>query len=1356
MFSAQHGSPSLFGKTEVAHFGAFIKLIRHRHGLRQLDVLAHLPGWTQATYSRLETGEVAPAFDQLALIYQALRLAGVQWTVADRQQFLALARQRIEAKRTYQERKTDQEWDVLRLTLSREGPLLHGQERPAQKEKPVVPDPRWLETRHLVGREDWLASVITSLQGPLAKKLVVLQGPIGIGKSSELHRIALHMLSGEDPRPVVILCELPIEEQPIEPESMLDVLLGTILAELGFAEVFASLSSLDARMSFVFRCLEKTARPCMLLLDNAEHLLDEQGQLAGCWERFLATLLRRQHRASLVIATREWPGWFGGERVFVVERSVPPLSTETGALLLQQLGLSSIPPVYLQQASEAVGGVPLCLEWVATLVQEPWWLDHWEEEDMREGSAEDPITQRLVRLLEDAALFDGPITSKLTPLLDRILAKRLSPEATQVLQTLALARIPLGKPALQRICPRPRLLKELEAASLLMAYKQRIQVLPMVASIIRSRLSAEQSHALETELIEAYLRWLHEGKADQHELGVLIAELTMLYLKQHRLLDAAQLLIRYGWLSFNRGYGPRLARFSIQIMEGFDWHTTREDEYGGLLLYYFLSPYLGKSVDTTQKFVDYQHLYNAVINKEVVFSPLTESHITNNLILHYMNRLQFEEAYSLLKVSCTQSHLSPLADVELQASLLDKQAWLFGKWCEYIQEQGNSQKAKVVREQAISLWKECIQLLSTREEKSSAKGSLLKRRLARAFNNLAYHLYRNGQFEEALSVVEQAILLREQGYAEIFGLATSYSQKSEILVELGRFREALLFDEKALTEIQKWAGTGHTLSQEEEWIYWVNRGRLYLRLGKVDEAEQLLREALPHIRPRRSVYRMFAENSLNEIDQWRSHTTSSSYQLDWRWIRQLRELVAYDAYWWWAHAGPFTEEELQQWHQFSTPNPAEPTRDKLATLIAQSRERELATALAERREPRLWYPALDIEDVRRRLTALHHLHTTIAQQEPNAIVRRLYLEKIEEECAFLELIQATQEGSNERFRHYSWQVYPEPTREELAYALARVCKVIQQGMQKPETEAMSRQLQHMVRDHLQVMPHLLPDVAPEEYAQENKETVRLMSAQGAKRFFEAALQESGYEGWQVVIDKASSTRVESGLRRIILADGPISVERVRHYLIHELGGHVARSIAGERSALGLLGVGTKNYSTTEEGLALYQERELAKRDGYPFSDWGAILGTLSTGLASGVMTPPQSFFELCNFLETFFLLRRLLKQQDQERTLAQKHARKTALANCLRTFRGVPHLEEKGSCLTKDVIYLRGLWQVEQAVAQDAAILQQLTVGKVALEYLPDLQELGLVASPSPLAKLASATELDTYILSFEDGSYAR
>jgi hypothetical protein len=97
-----------------------------------------------------------------------------------------------------------------------------------------------------------------------------------------------------------------------------------------------------------------------------------------------------------------------------------------------------------------------------------------------------------------------------------------------------------------------------------------------------------------------------------------------------------------------------------------------------------------------------------------------------------------------------------------------------------------------------------------------------------------------------------------------------------------------------------------------------------------------------------------------------------------------------------------------------------------------------------------------------------------------------------------------------------------------------------------------------------------------------------------------------------------------------------------------------------------------------------------------------------------------------------------------------KKARKLAFMHCLRTYRGVPNLEQAGVCLTGDALYLRGLWKIEGAVVEDETVLDRLVVGVVALEQLPDLQELGIIASPQPLLKLANAPNLRKYIQSLQ------
>jgi tetratricopeptide (TPR) repeat protein len=1345
------------------HFGAFLKSLRGRHSLRQLQVLAHLPGWTQANYSRMESSEIAPAFDQLVPIYTALCEAGVQLTPPDRQQFLLLARQRIEIKKTCREIKSDHAWDTLRVALSQFDHTSSANETPLPHQDRLLSRPNLMETRHLLGRADWLASVITSMAGRLPKKLIVLQGPTGIGKSSELHRLAQHFLAA-DPRLHLVFCVLPnVEERP-EPENALDQLLGSLLVEIGPPDAAMTGSALKLRMAYVMSCLEKTPGPVVVLVDNAEHLLHTGGQLAPRWKQFLKQFLSSQHHTSLVLATKEWPGWYEGEHLFVAERMIPSLTVEEGVGVLQRLGLATVPLEYLQRLSEAVGGIPLCLEWAASLVQKPLLLDSWDELDdlidQEEGETEAILTRRVLRLLEDHALFGGDLASRLTPMLERIIDTRLSVEGVNVLHMLSLATLPLGKLPLQRLCPRPSLLRELRTVSLLTAHAQRVQVLPMVAAVVSSRLSPEQRQLIEEQLIDAYRPWLDDdSEMSDREMGAIIGELATLYLKRHRLLEAAQLLIRYGWLSFNQGYAPRLARLAQEVMQQIDWHTTDENQCGGFLLHYHLSPFLGKTNDARRRFSDYQLIREMIVTGRVTLHPPTEVYITHHMMVYAMNELRFEEAQALLETCYERLALQLPSNTDLQASLIEKRAILFGTWCEYFEELGNRQAATELREQAIDLYQRCCNLLlSSEEETPPRQRAFLKKRLAFSLNDLGYHLNRVGKYEEALEAVQQSIEFKEQGYLQFGGLAASYGEKSQILAALGRFQEALHFDERAMLEAQRLADAKDSLSQEEVWIYRVNRGHLYLLLGRVDEAEHLIKEALPNIHARRRMYIMFAKDALNEIDQWRRSATSSHYYLDWRWVETYRRLASFDSFGWLAPAGPFLDDEKQEWDGLLTQEGNEEAQRKMEILLARSRERELSIALQEQHEPQLWYPVIPLDEVHSRIADFLQLDAEVIQYEPNAILRRFYHDAIESQINFLRLIEAAAIKDCQRFQQYNQLLNPDPTSDEMSYTLSRVRRLIQQGLARPDTVAVSQQVLKLLRERFHLIINVStgqedPPVIQAPVPSSVSTSPRLVSPQTAKRFFEAVLQEYQYEGWQVILDlNAQDARIEQGLRHFILpTETQISISKIRDYLSHELGGHIARCVAGERSHLGLLGVSTSGSLTTEEGLAVYYDRQTAALEWKRFDESGIWLGTLAGGLARGVIAPPQTFLSLFTFFEALFLLYRLLWGTDKDLEASKKRAHNLAIARCLRTFRGVPDLKEPGLCYTRDVHYLRGLQMVERAVAADETVVDKLAVGVVAVDQLPDLQELGIVNTHQQLRKLASASDLEAYVLSFEN-----
>src|SRR5258708_12448784 len=160
------------------HLGAFLKMLRDRHGIAQAEVLKHLPGWQQPAYSKVEKDTRAPTFDQLVPIYSALAQAGVQLTLQDRQQFVLLARRKIESMKTRHERKVDADWEPLRLALVRIDHLPVEVNRQDHSRVSRVPNHRFVETPHLLGRHHCLPTLFPPFQLPLPNTILILHAPL--------------------------------------------------------------------------------------------------------------------------------------------------------------------------------------------------------------------------------------------------------------------------------------------------------------------------------------------------------------------------------------------------------------------------------------------------------------------------------------------------------------------------------------------------------------------------------------------------------------------------------------------------------------------------------------------------------------------------------------------------------------------------------------------------------------------------------------------------------------------------------------------------------------------------------------------------------------------------------------------------------------------------------------------------------------------------------------------------------------------------------------------------------------------------------------------------------------------------
>lgn len=1333
-------------------FGSELERLRYRHRLKQAQVFPHL-GWSADRYSRLESGIRAPVFDELPALARGLRDAGVVFTLQDVQRFLTAAQQRIAQQRTYKDEHTDDEWAAIFHQIARDLGLLDSESTQALR-------PHLLDTRHLVRRESWHQHMLMCVDGEPPPKLLVITGAPGIGKSSELSWLAMTMACRGSPAPHIVLCDLRALDPTGTPDAALNLVFGTLFTELR-APLSQSTFTMDEQTTLLLGLLEQQRDRFFVIVDHAESALLASGWLASSWERFISRMLRSSHRATFVLATRQWPGWYGDEPAFVREIAVPAFSHEDAVLVLRRLGLDSISEPLLLEIARRVGGIPRGLEWAAALVTQPLAVDEWQDIFTPAHSHAEEQAHRLrtavERLLAEPHLFGGPLGEDIAPVLSHIIERqRLSSEAQWLLDVVSCSPIPLSQPALLAICGEigTRPLRELRRASLLVSYEQRVHVNALVASATLRQLERKTRRERETTLVAAYQAWLDAGTCEQHEAGSIVYHLIRLLLLHHRLLDAAQYALRYGWLAFNLGYSRQLADLAMECLSQNDQPTTGEMLCGQLLLETFFAPLQGQSVDGEQIVQAYRQVQETAHAQEVKLWPLTHIYIMRLLVVFAISRHAFEEAQALFETT-VQRVTHSLLEPEVQAALCEVQALFLARQAD---NATSCEQADGLRCRAIELYRQGCDLLVHVSQVSPLADIFRKKRLARLLTNLGYQYDRQERYEQAIPVLDQSRLLKEQGYVEPGSLAATYDELAQAHAGIGRFRDALRFSQRALAESERFASAGDAHARNDRRVFQVNYGHLLLHIGQVDDAERLLREALPHIHETRSVFTMQAEQDIQRITAWRDSHPSAPYQLDWRWIDRLRDALAYNSFWWLSWAGPFTDEEQAEWEHLASLEGDEETHYQQETLIRRSRDRELAAALAEEREPRLWYPVIPLDEVRARLGQLQALDIEVCREEPNRIVRDLYHDTIVERIAYLCLIEAAAIGDREQFRTSNAILHPLPTREEMAYVFEQVNRMVRLGLQHEQTAGASQDVIQVMHEQLGLSFEASQAAMTEGDKQaavplSPTQRQHLVTAQTVQRFLQVALVENGCEGWQVMIDlNAHAPRVEAASRLLVLPNTRFSLDEIRLDLLpNEVIHHIGDAVVGEQSLLGLLSIGTRGYMPISEGRALYVERQTAAALGKPFDDSKVWLGALSAGLASGVMTSPQSFRSLYQFLRTFLVLYRLIRRPDQNEETARHASHELALMLCLRAFRGVPDLDQPGVCYSKDVVYLRGLRLIEQAVATDATLLQRLAVGRIALEHLPAIEESGIAPPLQPLWNLAHDPDLDSYILSFEE-----
>lgn len=192
--------------------------------------------------------------------------------------------------------------------------------------------------------------------------------------------------------------------------------------------------------------------------------------------------------------------------------------------------------------------------------------------------------------------------------------------------------------------------------------------------------------------------------------------------------------------------------------------------------------------------------------------------------------------------------------------------------------------------------------------------------------------------------------------------------------------------------------------------------------------------------------------------------------------------------------------------------------------------------------------------------------------------------------------------------------------------------------------------------------------------------------------------------WRVDIEEAKSINVKSAEKRLVIPEdrGVLTRDEVRKLVVHEIGVHVLRSIAGEQTDLGPLRTGLSEYYESEEGLGKVMEQ--------------ALLGEYVEAGVDHYITAGAAYFDHKNFRDTYEMKWRIgalqkLEEGEDLTEEAVKRAKLAAYGSVMRVFRGTDELP-----WFKDLAYYNGTadtWKFLESIRGDDFRLTLLMMGKM-------------------------------------------
>ena len=1387
-------NPSLYRS-----FGAWLKGARTSTTLSQKQLVEnislpffrarHVAVLNWRMYSSMERDERIPLFEELEPIYRTFTEGcGLTFSELDRDLYIKLARERIDAKQKKAQHIKPVQWDQLMGSLAggegrkRDRIYLLDRHEPTSSSHEEGKDSRRLkalaealhtDTSHLLEREEWVQQMLTYASMTLPKKVVTIQGHQGTGKSHALALLTQRFVQHSD------AYLLPYRFESGEgktPEDHLSVFLATILADLMQVTVLddATQTPYEERINQVIAAIQQRneqGQKVIFFLDDAQEIFPSAITWSPAWQEIFQRFVREPHASTIYLATRIWPEWIDRRRTYLEETNLPELSPEAGVVMWQRFGFTDVPEELIHQVVAKWGSNPHLIEMRASHLRQRPWAFAWDRsglvKDRLTSEAESENTTRLKKLLEQDALFNAKTDIEAQSILQHVISSRLSHPALRMLECLALS--PLGLPfsLLEEDFPRAYVaFDELTRASLTdlrMASANRAAVAPLAREAqIQSLINDGRYPAVESRVTDLYAHWLHDVQdfRDDAEKSALIAEMIIRDIRARQLLKAAELFINFGWLCALFGHIARIRRvFDDAIKADRGKEEDVQHEVGRLLLQNHIALKTGQKISKLERGNIYQQIHEYVLIGEIELQSYSEIDVLHQMILLYLSNLQFLEARQILDTTlarlCQNGPLAP----EINASYLSNKGRLLSRLWEKAERNQDSTELQRLKQECIMTLKETIFFW-----KKSLKNALplqehyTKFKMARTLNDYAYRQRLCGNLGDAQKAIEESLNLKKESGALPHSIAISLSEYSQVLAAQGNIRQALLSNEEAINLLEHLAKDDNTVHNPELGVCLMERANILEMQARLDDAQLYLERAIPLIgnKSSRQNFVLHAKNKIDEIRFFKE--TGQQFWLDRQWFSRYQNLASFNYLAWLAYTGPFNEEEQREWNQLFLRRNEEEQSTRMNTLVLQSRRREFVMSQDEQRNPRLCYPLIELEDVQNRRNKFLQLQKEIESKETHPIIRSLYMDAINEQILILRQCEATALSDQNTVWESNLSLYGKPTTREFYIALQSLCEMAFTAQNDETTRLIAQEVLNQL-DAWGLSPYdivamkFYPTTQGQElvpsFKQKFSDNGKKFAHTVVQQFFQDVLANYHASEWKVKIaPERDSTYVSVDLQTLFLPEKSFSLTKIRELLAEEIETHIYRSLSGLRSPLALLSSGLAGYSATEEGLANhYIQRVSLCMDGEEKSK--AWIGTLATGLASGILTPALSFYELANFLEKMFLIRKLLSSKSNMLEELVVSARQQAWSRAARTFRGVPNLNQPGCCSLKDNIYLRGYLDVNSYLEHGNE--ESLYIGKVGIEHLDILAELNIIAPYNSLLHFSLAPDLQDQLIKYKN-----